>query len=308
MKNKFKHSWSTFCLTLKIIRRDRKLLFFPPIAGFALIALMFFFLLICGGIAWAVSPELFSNMDKDWLPKMMALDSVWKLAVFPIFYFISSASLCFCNTVYLSEFLQAMRQQPVNWRRGFAFGLGRIKIISLWSLLVAAVWLVLGFIQQQYGIAGIIAVDAATLIWIAVCCFDVICIVISPELETPWAILRRSATTLKKTWGEVVIGALGVCVLYLTLLIGVAVMIFICGLLGAMAGVTNDTSFWLMLALILAVELVFFSFIFLTLAFFQAYRAILYLETFFQSGEKAVPASEPQTAVITEQNHGQKEM
>lgn len=277
-----RESWSTLCLALKVFKSNRRLL----IAGCILTVLTVLLFLITSRIKLAVLPSLFTNMSKEWLQQIIIAEETPKLAAFLCLHFIYCAGFYFCYTVYISEFLQSMRQQPVNWHRGFAYGVSRINIISSWSLLITAVWFVLELLQRRCGTPGIIAGKTVAYVWAAACCFDVAAIVAAPELDTPQRILQSSLNTLRKTWGKVIIGAL----FYLPLVVGWGIIIQIC--------FASDITIKMMLAL----EITAIGLYFLLLITWQAYLVTLYQKTRGPlPGEEALPAREPQTAVITEE-------
>ncbi len=281
MKETLRQSWSIFCQAAKVFKSDRKLL----VAGCILTVLMVLIYLIAIRIKLAVSPSLFTNMDKEWLQQIIIAGEIRKLAAFLCIHFLYCVSFYFLYTVYISEFLQSKRQQPVNWCRGFSFGLRRIKIILPWSLLITTVWFVLDILQCRYGFPGIIAGKTVAYTWAAACCFDVAAIVTALELDTPKEILQSSLKTLRKTWGKVITGVL----FYLPLIAGWGIIILI---FPADVIITK---------MLLALEITAIGLYFLILITWEAYMVILYQKTREQlPGGEAAPANEPQTALQTE--------
>lgn len=282
MKETLRQSWSIFCQAAKVFKSDRKLL----VDAGTLIVLMLIGLLIIFRMARGVTLNI-TNMDIELLQQMPFGEKAQILAVPLGFCFIGTAGFYFCFTVYICELLQTMRQPPGNWRLGFAFGLSRIKIILLWSLLITAVWSVLELTQLLCGTLGSIAGSTLQFAWYAISCFDIACIVVSPEINTPWGILRRSAATLRKAWGKVLSGALP-C---LAILIGGEIMIQI--------GIEINKGTAKLLKLGSPI------FMILIVAAWQAYLAILYQKI---NDRETAPANEPQPTPLPEVNHGQKEM
>ena len=80
----------------------------------------------------------------------------------------------------------------------------------MWSLFTGAVGLLIRAIEQRVGIVGRWIVGLIGLAWSVASVFVVPVIVVETKTTNPLRFLKTSAPLLKKTWGESLLGYLGV--------------------------------------------------------------------------------------------------
>jgi hypothetical protein len=136
-----------------------------------------------------------------------------------VIYFASMFLATFCNVAFYNEIMKALNGQPVSIGAGFQFALTRWKSILLWSAFAGLIGYVIKTLEERFGIVGKIVLRLVGTAWSIACVF-VIPIIITDPNANPFEILKKSALTLKKTWGESLIGYTGVALSSTIILIG----------------------------------------------------------------------------------------
>jgi hypothetical protein len=106
--------------------------------------------------------------------------------------------------------MQALNGNTVSIRRGFQFAKTRWRAVLMWSLFAGLVGYVIQAIEQRVGILGRFITGLIGFAWSVACVFIIPTLVRDTETTNPLKLLRHSAGTLKRTWGELAIGFIGV--------------------------------------------------------------------------------------------------
>jgi hypothetical protein len=217
--SKFERSWQLVTTSFRIIERNKKLLLFPIVSAlFTLVILLFFIapvLLIPTGQPWG-APEHWKAI----VSRLGAIDpgargsqtlvySDTTYACVALIYLASMACATFFNVAFYSEIMKALRGNAVSVRAGIAFAFQRMGTILMWSLFAGVVGLVIRGLERRFGWFGRLVLGLVGMVWSVACVF-VIPIIVVEESANPVALLRTSAATLKKTWGESLIGYVGI--------------------------------------------------------------------------------------------------
>ena len=80
----------------------------------------------------------------------------------------------------------------------------------MWSLFAGLVGYVIQAIEQRVGILGRFITGLIGFAWSVACIFIIPTLVRDTETANPLKLLRHSTGTLKRSWGELVIGFIGV--------------------------------------------------------------------------------------------------
>jgi Family of unknown function (DUF6159) len=158
-----------------------------------------------------------------------------------VLYFVSMFLATFFNVAFYSEIMAALDGRGVSFRRGLATARSRWSSILAWSLLAGVVGWIIRTIEQRLPLAGRIVMGLIGMAWSVAAVFVIPVIVQEQPQRNPVKILQHSALTLKRTWGEGLIGYMGFS--------AGSVVIFLCSLLplllaGAVALALH--SVWLM--------------------------------------------------------------
>lgn len=205
MVERFRRSWELFKASWAMIQEDRSLLRYPIVSGIAVIALA---ILIGGPLALAGA---FDEGD---------IGPVQIVALF-IMYFLVYSAITFCNAAMVSEVMARMDgRRPAT--TGWAFARENMGPILGYAAIAATVGVLLNLLSrrddigsQLVGVLGGAAWGLATFLVVPV---------LVVERVSPVDALKRSASLLKRTWGEQIIGNAGIG-LFTGLLIVVTVLL-----------------------------------------------------------------------------------
>ena len=114
----------------------------------------------------------------------------------------------FANVAFYHEILAALRGEDVSLTRGFSFALSRWRAILAWSLFAGAIGFAIRTAEERVGFFGKIVTAFIGTVW-SVACLFVIPVLVEADSANPIRALRYSASILKRTWGEAIIGYVG---------------------------------------------------------------------------------------------------
>jgi hypothetical protein len=133
----------------------------------------------------------------------------WLYALCVLTYFTSMFLATFCNVAFYHEIMQALGGNTVSIRRGFRFAASRWQAVLLWSLFAGLVGYIIHAIEERVGFLGKIITSFIGFAWSLACIFIIPTLVREGQTVNPVKLLRNSAGTLTRTWGELVIGFAG---------------------------------------------------------------------------------------------------
>jgi hypothetical protein len=114
-----------------------------------------------------------------------------------------------CSVAFSSEILEALNGRAVSIRHGFGVAFSRWKSVLWWSLLAGVVGLIIRKLEDQLSFVGKLVVGWIGVAWSVASIFAIPILVREPSLANPFAVLGRSAETIKRTWGEMLSGYIG---------------------------------------------------------------------------------------------------
>ena len=230
--NKIKRTGKLLKAAFAVLFREKKLLLFPLIASALAVVVALFFI---APIAFYPTDHSYFSMA-HWSalgsklmpgfeeahhtpdqPMMVGKTSVvsllsgnwWAAPFFAIVYFTSMFFATFSNVAFYHEIMQALNGNAVSIRRGFRFAMTRWKAVLLWSLFAGLVGYLIQALQERLGFFGRMVTGLIGFVWSVACIFIIPTLVRDTETSNPLEHLRHSAGTLKKTWGELIIGFVG---------------------------------------------------------------------------------------------------
>ncbi len=133
----------------------------------------------------------------------------WGSAFVVLIYFVSMFLATFFNVAFYNEIIAALNGRGVSFRRGLATAWSRLPSILAWSLLAGVVGWLIRRIEQRLPLVGRIVSGLIGLGWSIAAVFAIPVIIQEEPMRNPLKILQQSATTLKRTWGEGLIGYVG---------------------------------------------------------------------------------------------------
>jgi hypothetical protein len=231
--NKFKRSGKLLKASFAVLLREKKLLLFPVIATMLAAVVALFFIApivfyptghpIFSAAHWSALAEKFTQgftpthhspsqpvlVGKTGVMTFFA-DHWWAAPFFAATYFTSMFLATFCNVAFYYEIMQAFGGNAVSIRRGFRFAAARWRIVLMWSLFAGLVGYLIQTVQERLGFFGRIMTGLVGFVWSVACIFIIPTLVRDTETNSPIKLLKNSVGTLRRTWGETVVGFVGI--------------------------------------------------------------------------------------------------
>lgn len=194
------------------------------------------------------------------------------MSYFAAAYFVSMFFATFFNVAFYKEILNALSGQAVSIRGGMRFALSKWKIILMWTLFAGLVGFIIKSLEQRFGFVGQWILRILGAVWSVACVFVIPVIITEEETTNPFVVLKKSALTLTQTWGESLIGYVGVnlggSIIFLVTLAWLGAGIFVSVLLH---------SYWLAALAVVSWLAAVFILSYLTSVASQIFRCALFL-------------------------------
>jgi hypothetical protein len=222
---KLQNSWELLKSSLRVIRDNPRLALFPIVSTLCLFVLALFFIVPLvllgmgqtGALAWMQSRGWQGTPGVDHFREAFG----WLYySCGATIYLLSLFLGTFFNVAFYHEILRALGGQPVSLGGGLRFATRRLGSVLLWSLLAGTVGLIIRAIEERLGWIGKIVMAAIGTAWSVAAVFA-IPVIIRRTDSNPLAVLRDSALTLKRTWGESLVGFIGIPLVGAALLLAI---------------------------------------------------------------------------------------
>ena len=212
-------SWS-------VLVQDKHLILFPMISGFLFLLVVVSFAVPLGTLVdWRqFQQHLQQNNNKP---------PIWVYPVTFAFYFSTYFVIIFCNSALVSCALLRFNGQEPTLGDGFRASIARLPQIFAWALVSACVGLLLKMIENVHEKVGAFIASLLGSAWSVMTFFVVPVLVV--EKVGPIDAVKRSASLLSKTWGEALVGKLGLG-LFMFLLAIPVFLLFAAGIALLIAG------------------------------------------------------------------------
>lgn len=219
----FRRSWELFKCSVQVIRTNRKLLLFPVVVMLLTCVIAAFFLLpaamwetghsVISLEHWKALSGHFLVMENS-LPESNAPDDFMLkpqgYALLAGIYLISMFFATFFNVAFFNEIINALNGRTVSIRGGLGFAVTRLRAIFVWSLFAGIIGLIIKTLEERVGLFGKWVVRLIGLAWSVAAVFAVPVIVREEKHANPLRFLQSSSSILRRTWGESLIGFLGI--------------------------------------------------------------------------------------------------
>jgi hypothetical protein len=265
LSTRFDTSWQLLQSSAHVLRKNPRLLLFPLVSFVSTLLLIAFFL----------SPVLFLAIRRGEVdPIVEAIGNrmnAISIAYGAVIYFTAMFVGTFFNVAFYHQILRAFAGSPVSLGAGLRFARSRLGAIVMWSLLAGMVGWIIRSIEERLGWIGRIVMGFIGIAWSVAAVFA-IPVIVRREDSNPFAVLRDSAATLKRTWGESLVGFLGVRLAGLIVL-GVAIVFG----LGDLAAIFVFEKMWPLVVLNIAWFLTMMAAMFAVNLATDIYRCALYV-------------------------------
>jgi hypothetical protein len=212
---RFKRSWQMFTASWRVLRSRKELAVFPLLSGAAGLVVAIIFL----------TPAVFTvDFDGD------GGATPGTYALLAGFYLVSAYVAIFFNAALISQANIALRGGDPGVANGLRVAAAMAGRLLPWALLSATVSMVLRIIAERFGFLGRIVAGLAGMAWNLVT-YLVLPVMVLERATTKPAV-KRSAELFRGTWGENVLGNVGIGAIGFLLFLPCVLLV----VLGAVAG------------------------------------------------------------------------
>ena len=206
--------------TWRVLTRDKHLIAFPIVSGFLFtLVLVSFAVPLATLVDWnKFQQQLQANNNKP---------PVWTYAVAFAFYFCTYFVIIFCNSALISCALLRFNGETPTLADGFKMAMARLPQIFAWALVSATVGVLLKVVENAHEKVGEFVASLLGTAWSIMTFFVVPVLVV--EKIGPMQAVGRSVSLLKKTWGEALVGNMGLNFILLLLFIPI-ILVFVVGI------------------------------------------------------------------------------
>lgn len=223
MFERLSRSWSLASSSWRVVWQDKQLVLFPVLS--ALVSILVFASFLVPTVYLANQGGLVDDQGQPYWTAYVLLFAFYFVSYFVVIFF--NAALIFCA-------LMRFRGEQPTLGAGLAAAGSRLPAILAWAFVSATVGMLIKLIESTNERVGQIVASVVGLAWSVVTYFVVPVLVV--ENVGPVEAVKRSVGILTKTWGEGLIGNLGLgLVSFLLLLPGFAIMMAGGYLMGATA-------------------------------------------------------------------------
>jgi hypothetical protein len=191
---KLSYTWDLMRSSWDVLKRDKELILFPLFSGIACLLVMASF----------VVPLIVTDA---WRPPAGAETTAHKIAYYAVlfaFYFCTYFVITFFNTAIIASAVRRMEGGEPTLGTGFADAFSRIHLVAGWALVSATVGLILRIIEERSEKVGRFVAGLLGMAW-TVTTYLVVP-VLAVERKGPFDALKQSASMLRRTWGEQIVG------------------------------------------------------------------------------------------------------
>jgi Family of unknown function (DUF6159) len=216
--DRISNSWSLAMSSWGVLAKNKQLILFPILSGLACLLVLVSFAVPM----WYVYDKLgFFNADgelKQQLPW-------WTYLVAFAFYFCTYFVIIFCNAALISCALLSFNGEKPTLADGFGAAFSRLPQIFAWALVSATVGMLLKMIENANEKIGQFVAAILGTAWSITTYFVVPALVV--EKLGPIEAFKRSLAILRKTWGEALVGHIGLGFFQFLLILPGILLIFV---------------------------------------------------------------------------------
>jgi hypothetical protein len=185
--------------SLNVLRSDKELLLFPLVSFIALIVVTIGF-----AVPFVATGGLDQAFDGEIRPAA--------LIVAFLFYLVSYTVTFFFNTALVGAAMIRLDGGDPTLGDGFRIAFSRLPQIIVYALIAATVGMILRWISERAGIVGQIISGVIGFAW-NLATFLVVPVLVV-ENVSPIQALKRSGSLLRQTWGEQIVGNVGIGLIF----------------------------------------------------------------------------------------------
>ena len=223
MFERFSRSWSLIKASAGVLAQDKELLVFPLLSAICTLLVVAAFALPALGLGVL-----------DGLRDGGRGISVLAYVLAFLFYLAQYFVIFFFNSALVGAALMRLEGGNPSLRDGLRIASGKVVPILGYAAIAATVGLVLRSLQERSGWLGRLVVGMLGVAW-TLASFLVVPVLVSRDVG-PIEAIKESATLLKRTWGENLIGRGGVGLVFGLIFVAMAVLAVALIVAAAMSG------------------------------------------------------------------------
>jgi hypothetical protein len=242
-------SWKFAKISYGIIWDFKQLIVFPIISGAAALAVLASFVAPLWSSGTLEQWMAFADPDATVQPSTADQAIMWTTLF--LFYFCTYFVIVFFNSALTACAMKVISGEAPTIGYGLSMAGRRLPQIAAWAFVSALIGVLLKAIENVNEKAGRFIAAILGSAWTALTFFVVPVLVI--EGVGPVTAIKRSIGTLRKTWGEALVGNFSMGFLSFLVILPVVVILFIVGGLAAASGSTAGVTAAIVLGVILVV-------------------------------------------------------
>ncbi|HVV70268.1 MAG TPA: DUF6159 family protein, partial [Verrucomicrobiae bacterium] len=216
---KLQRSWLLFRRSVQVIFENPKLLVFPMVTFVLTSAIALFFLAPVAAVLlvphWVEGGRIQAIADQVGFLRFQNQGS-FNFQIRPLgtallagMYLVNMFLATMANVAFNSQIFEALNGRPVSIGGGIAVACRRWKQVLFWSLVAGVVGLVIRWLEERWSLVGRLVAGIIGLAWSTASIFAIPILAREDSVSNPFEVLTRSATTIKRTWGEMLAGYVG---------------------------------------------------------------------------------------------------
>jgi hypothetical protein len=212
---KFSRSWALAKASMAVLRSDKELLVFPLVSTAVTVIVAATFILPMFGLG------MFRNLEAEG-GSMPAMFYPWLFCFYLVQYFV----IFFFNTALVGAAMIRLDGGDPTVSDGLRIARGKWTTILGYAAIAATVGMLLRALEQRAGIVGRIVIGLIGVAW-TVATYLTVPVLVARDVG-PIEAVKESASLLKATWGENIIGNGGIGLVFT---IANVVLVLVCGAL-----------------------------------------------------------------------------
>ena len=199
MVERFRRSIELTKASIAVLRTDKELLLFPLVSFLAMVLVTVTFavpLLVSGAITRTAE----GSVD----PVAVVLGA--------LFYLVSYSVIFFFNTALVGAAMIRLDGGDPTLRDGLRIAMSRLPQIIGYAMIAATVGMILRAIAERGGIVGALVAGLAGFAW-NIATFLVVPVLVVEKVG-PVQAIKRSSSLLRGTWGEQLVGNIGISLIF----------------------------------------------------------------------------------------------
>ena len=216
MFERFARSWELVKASWRVLQSDKELIIFPLISAIGAVIVSILFALPF----FAVGLQESGRRGSEDMPVTIA-----GYVILFLFYVVLYTVIFFCNSALVGAALIRLRGGDPTVSDGFNIAMSKISHILGYAVISATVGVILDALSRRGGIVGQIVSGLVGFAW-NVATFLAVPVLVNEDIG-PVDAIKKSAGLLKKTWGDQLVGNLGMGAVFGLIAFGLVALFFV---------------------------------------------------------------------------------